>query len=42
MDHRPSGAPVVEMRAVRREFGTDPPVVALRDVDLTVRAGDWL
>ena len=37
-----SGAPVVEMRGVRRTFGTDPPVVALRGVDLTVRAGDWL
>ena len=38
----PDGAPVVEMRGVQRVFGTDPPVVALRDVDLTVRAGDWL
>ena len=45
MDDRSPGAPVppvVEMRSVRRVFGTEPPVVALRDVDLTVRAGDWL
>jgi ABC-type lipoprotein export system ATPase subunit len=27
---------------VRRVFGADPPVVALHDVDLTVRAGEWL
>jgi len=34
--------PVVELRAVRRVFGADPPVVALHDVDLTVRPGEWL
>ena len=38
----PDAAPVVELRGVRRVFGTDPPVVALHDVDLTVRSGDWL
>jgi ABC-type lipoprotein export system ATPase subunit len=34
--------PVVELRAVSRTYGTDPPVHALRGVDLTVYAGDWL
>ena len=34
--------PVVELRGVRRVFGSDPPVVALHDIDLTVRSGDWL
>jgi ABC-type lipoprotein export system ATPase subunit len=38
----PEQSPVLELRAVRRVFGTDPPVVALRDVDLTVRRGEWL
>jgi ABC-type lipoprotein export system ATPase subunit len=35
-------APVLELRAVRRVFGVEPPVVALRDVDLTVLRGEWL
>ena len=35
-------AAVLELSGVRRVFGTDPPVVALHDVDLTVRSGDWL
>ena len=30
--------PVVELRHISREFGTDPPVRALRDVDLTLDA----
>ena len=34
--------PVVELRGVSRTFGTEPPVEALRDVDLTVFRGDWL
>jgi ABC-type lipoprotein export system ATPase subunit len=34
--------PVVELRSVSRTYGTDPPVHALRGVDLTVYAGDWL
>ena len=34
--------PVVELRGVSRTYGSDPPVHALRGVDLTVHAGDWL
>ena len=33
---------VIELSGVQRVFGADPPVVALHDVDLTVRAGEWL
>jgi ABC-type lipoprotein export system ATPase subunit len=33
-------APVVELRGVSRTYGTEPPVLALRDVDLTVTRGD--
>jgi ABC-type lipoprotein export system ATPase subunit len=33
-------APVVELRDISRIFGTEPPVVALRDVNLTVLPGD--
>jgi ABC-type lipoprotein export system ATPase subunit len=33
-------APVVEFRAVSRTYGTDPPVLALRGVDLVVERGD--
>jgi ABC-type lipoprotein export system ATPase subunit len=33
-------APVVELRGVSRTYGTEPPVLALRDVDLTVMRGD--
>ena len=32
--------PVVELRAVGRTYGSDPPVEALRGVDLTVQRGD--
>jgi ABC-type lipoprotein export system ATPase subunit len=35
-------APVVEIRGVRRQFGVDPPVEALRGVDLRVWPGEWL
>jgi ABC-type lipoprotein export system ATPase subunit len=31
--------PVLELEGITREFGSDPPVVALRDVSLTVRHG---
>jgi putative ABC transport system ATP-binding protein len=34
--------PVIELRGIWRTFGTDPPVLALRGVDLTVAAGDWV
>jgi ABC-type lipoprotein export system ATPase subunit len=33
-------APVVELREVSRRYGSDPPVEALRGVDLTVQRGD--
>jgi ABC-type lipoprotein export system ATPase subunit len=32
--------PVVELRGISRTYGADPPVHALRDVDLTVHRGD--
>jgi len=32
--------PVVELRAISRTYGSDPPVEALRGVDLTVQRGD--
>jgi ABC-type lipoprotein export system ATPase subunit len=39
----PSGAsPVVELRGVSRTYGSDPPVNALRSVDLTIHTGDWV
>jgi ABC-type lipoprotein export system ATPase subunit len=34
--------PVVEVRGLGRTYGSDPPVEALRGVDLTVRGGDWI
>jgi ABC-type lipoprotein export system ATPase subunit len=34
--------PVVELRGVRRTFGSEPPVEALRGIDLTVYQGDWI
>jgi ABC-type lipoprotein export system ATPase subunit len=33
-------APVVELRQISRTYGSDPPVHALRGVDLTVERGD--
>ena len=35
-------APVVELRGVCRTFDRDPPVYALRDVDLSIWPGEWL
>lgn len=35
-------APVLRLSGLRREFASDPPVVALDDVDLTVEAGEYL
>jgi macrolide transport system ATP-binding/permease protein len=40
--HSRNGRPVVELRDVSRTYGTDPPVRALRGIDLTINAGDWL
>jgi ABC-type lipoprotein export system ATPase subunit len=34
--------PVVELRGVSRTFDRDPPVHALRGVDLTIWPGEWL
>lgn len=34
--------PVIELRGVSRQYPATPPVLALRDVDLTVRRGDHL
>jgi len=34
--------PVVELRGVSRTFDRDPPVHALRGVDLTIWSGEWL
>ena len=34
--------PVVELSAVSRWFGTDPPVCALTDVNLTINPGEWM
>jgi ABC-type lipoprotein export system ATPase subunit len=39
-----SGArrPVVELRALTRTYGSDPPVHALRGVDLEIQPGEWV
>ena len=34
--------PVVELTGLSRRYGTDPPVDALRSVDLVVAPGEWL
>jgi macrolide transport system ATP-binding/permease protein len=36
------GRPVLELREISRTFGTEPPVHALRAVDLVVYPGDWV
>jgi ABC-type lipoprotein export system ATPase subunit len=38
----PSPQPVVELRSVSRTYGSDPPVEALRGVELTIESGEWL
>jgi ABC-type lipoprotein export system ATPase subunit len=41
--HSDDGRPVVvELRGLSRTYGADPPVPALRGVDLTIYAGDFL
>jgi ABC-type lipoprotein export system ATPase subunit len=35
-------APVVELRGITRTFERDPPVCALRDVNLSIWPGEWL
>jgi ABC-type lipoprotein export system ATPase subunit len=39
---RGNGLPVVELHELSRTYGSDPPVHALRGVDLTVGAGEWM
>ena len=34
--------PVIELRGAGRRYGTDPPLDALIDVELTVNRGEWL
>jgi ABC-type lipoprotein export system ATPase subunit len=34
--------PVVELRDISRTYGSDPPVRALRSVNLTIQTGDWV
>ncbi|MHB1210760.1 MAG: ABC transporter ATP-binding protein [Candidatus Nanopelagicales bacterium] len=38
----PATAAVIELRAVGRRFGSDPPVDALVDVNLSIDRGQWL
>jgi ABC-type lipoprotein export system ATPase subunit len=40
--HSDAVRPVVELRAVTRTYGSDPPVHALRGVDLIVPSGEWM
>jgi ABC-type lipoprotein export system ATPase subunit len=37
-----AATPLIELRGVSRVYGTDPPVEALRGVDLEIRRGDWI
>jgi ABC-type lipoprotein export system ATPase subunit len=44
-DATPAGAdapPLVQLEGISRRYGTVAPVVALRSVDLEVRAGEWV
>jgi ABC-type lipoprotein export system ATPase subunit len=38
----PNGRPVVEVRELCRVYPSDPPVNALRSVNLTINKGDWI
>jgi ABC-type lipoprotein export system ATPase subunit len=40
--HPGESRPVVELRGVARTYGSDPPVEALRGVDLTIHPGEWI
>jgi ABC-type lipoprotein export system ATPase subunit len=42
VSHTQATAPLVDLRGIGRKFGADPPVLALRDVDLQVHVGEWL
>lgn len=37
-----NAAPVVELARIGRRFGSEPPLDALKDVDLVVHDGEWL
>jgi ABC-type lipoprotein export system ATPase subunit len=37
-----TNVPLIELAGVSRRFGVDPPVHALREVDLSVDRGEWL
>ena len=37
-----TATPVIELNGVHKQFGTDPPVDALVDVNLRVERGDWM
>ena len=39
---RDGGAPLVELRELSRTYGSEPPVQALRAVDLAIHPGDWM
>ena len=41
-DGRPDATAVIELRSVGRTFGADPPVVALREVNLLLTHGTSL
>ncbi len=41
-DHEPEVPPVIDLRGLSRSFPGDPPVEALRRVDLTVQRGDYV
>jgi ABC-type lipoprotein export system ATPase subunit len=40
--HATAQRAVVEVRGLSRTYGSDPPVQALRGVDLTIYAGEWM
>jgi putative ABC transport system ATP-binding protein len=40
--HTKQAPAVAELRGIGRIYDSDPPVEALRDVDLTIRGGEWL
>jgi ABC-type lipoprotein export system ATPase subunit len=37
-----TNVPLIELAGISRRFGVDPPVHALREVDLSVDRGEWL
>ena len=36
------GSVIVELKGIRRQYGEIAPVVALREINLTLRAGEWV